>query len=91
MTATSKTETYYTIRKKVQCKLFTFEEAFVALAKIGSCPNLLNDDAGRWAVCFDGFQSVADIKATDITTTFFVDKKRWKPTPMKALLHALKD
>jgi hypothetical protein len=88
---TIKVETYYTILEKFHCKLFTFEEAFMALAKIGSCPNLLNDDAGRWAVCFEGMQTVPGKTASDINSHFFVEKKRWKSTPRKALLHALKD
>lgn len=52
----------------------------------GSCPGLINDDNGHWALVFDGFQSVAcGSKPVDVQTTFFVKAKDWRPTIRKAI------
>jgi hypothetical protein len=41
---------------------------------------LVNDDAGRWAVCGDGVQNVPDDDvATDISTSFFIAASDWMP------------
>lgn len=78
------------ILANVLAKTITFEQAFENLESIGFCPNLLNDDSGRWAVMFDGFQSMASFeKSEDITTTFFVESKYWQSSIYEALFYAL--
>lgn len=77
--------------KKIKLSKITFADAFVELSKNGTCPNLLNDDAGRWAVCFDGFQTVPSEETTDINTSFFVEKDKWKDSPTEALIYALEN
>lgn len=67
-----------------------FGEAFQLLSEAGYCANLLNDDAGRWAVRFDGYQTVPDPDIPiDITSTFIVHARDWKPDITAALTHAL--
>ena len=47
---------------------------------------LINDDAGRWAVSFDGMQNIPDNdKATFISTSFFIEANQWKPTIREAI------
>lgn len=52
---------------------------------------LISDDFGRWAVTSCGFQNVPDDinVPSDITTSFFVQAKDWKPTIREALNAAL--
>ena len=88
-------ETEETVREyilvMVVSKIYGVERAFEELADIGYCPALLNDDSGRWAVVFDGAQTIADDdKATDISTSFFVEADDWKDTIRRALLHSLR-
>ena len=54
-------------------------------AERGGCPNLLNDDAGHWAVVEDGMQTAPSDAPTDIQTTFWVEKHQWKNTVREAL------
>ena len=46
---------------------------------------LVSDDDGRWVVACDGFQSVTAGEAADIETTFFIEKRFWKPTIREAI------
>lgn len=47
---------------------------------------LINDDNGHWAFVGSGFQNVPmGKKAQDISTTFFIEKKDWKPSIRKAI------
>jgi hypothetical protein len=56
------------------------------LASLGCCPNLLNDDDGRWAVVDDGYQTInLNDEASDVKTSFFVEKEKWEDTIYKAL------
>ena len=56
------------------------------LVEKGSCPALVNDDAGRWALVSDGIQNCPDLdQPTDIHTTFFVEAEKWKPTIREAI------
>lgn len=53
---------------------------------------LINDDAGRWAVTWDGHQTLPDGKhATDITTTFFVEAWQWHGSIRAAIWAAMQD
>ena len=68
------------------------EQALQELCEIGYCPNLLNDDDGRWAVAFDGFQDVVmGDEAQDINTSFFVEAKQWHSNIRQALIIALSE
>ena len=52
----------------------------------GSCPALVNDDNGHWAVAESGFQNVVvGKKGQDVHTTFFISAKEWKPTVRQAI------
>ena len=55
----------------------------------GSCPGLINDDDGRWAVSFTGMQQAPSGKAEDLWTTFNVEKKEWKKTIRQAIIYAI--
>lgn len=49
---------------------------------------LINDDAGNWTVCGDGYQNISDENhkspsqgdPIDIQTTFFVEAANWHPS-----------
>jgi hypothetical protein len=78
------------ILKAYKNKSINFEVVMAELDKNGFCPNLLHDDAGRWAVAFDGYQTLnATKKAIDIQTSFFIEKKYWKRSIRGALIFAL--
>lgn len=78
------------IYEAYKAKSINFETAMSDLAAVGVCPNLLNDDAGRWAMAFDGYQTLNTTKRPiDITTSFMVEKKYWKKTIREALIFAL--
>ena len=59
-----------------------------AKASDGSCPGLINDDNGHWALSFEGTQNcpVGD-GVEDILTYFFVDAKDWKDSVRDAIDH----
>ncbi len=60
-------------------------------AKHGACPGLINDDNGRWAVAFSGFQNaVCGKEAQDVQSTFFVEAKQWRRTIRQAIDAAMK-
>ena len=46
---------------------------------------LVSDDAGNWAVSGDGVQNVPDDPPQDISTCFFIEKDRWKPSVREAI------
>ena len=81
--------TYKKILIAVKSKAITIDVAFEELSKLGYCPNLLNDDNGRWAVSFEGYQSVPDDEPSDIDTSFFVEAKYWKNSIYEALIYSL--
>lgn len=57
-----------------------------SLAHIGNSPNILYDDNGHFAICDEGFQTVAyGDEPIDIETSFFVPKEYWAPTIRGAL------
>ena len=77
---------------KIKNKELTVEQSLQELYEIGYCPNLLNDDAGRWAVAFDGMQSVGiGDEAKDVSTSFFVQAKQWHSNIRQALIIALSE
>ena len=57
-----------------------------SITKEGSCPGLINDDNGHWAVAEDGVQNcpMGD-EPVDIQTTFFIEAKDWHPTIREAI------
>lgn len=60
--------------------------------KNGACPAVINDDDGRWAVCFDGFQNVPIGEgAFDLHTTFFIEAKCFRNTIREAIDSAMSD
>jgi len=61
-------------------------------ASDGSCPALICDDNGHWAVAFDGMQNVPEgDDAQDIVTSFFIEKDGWFEDVRTALRAAYKD
>jgi len=52
---------------------------------------LVNDDAGRWSVSFDGMQNVPGEEPSDIQTTFFIEAAAWKPSIREAIQAAIDD
>ena len=53
---------------------------------------LVSDDNGHWALVFDGFQNVPIGKdATDIQTTFWVERDKWENTIRKAIDKGIKE
>ena len=80
------------ILAKTKNEELNVEQAFQELCEIGYCPNLLNDDDGRWAVVFDGMQSVVmGDEAEDVSTSFFVEAKQWHSNIRQALIIALSE
>jgi len=51
---------------------------------------LVNDDAGHWAVAFDGIQSVSADPPQDTDTSFFIEKDQWCSTIREAINKAIK-
>jgi len=69
-----------------------FDFIMEQIAKLGSCPNLLNDDNGNWAVSTDGYQNVVSgDDPQDVATHFFIEAKEWKKTPKEALKYFLEE
>lgn len=84
--------THEEILAKTKNEELSVEQALQELCEIGYCPNLLNDDDGRWAVAFDGFQDVVmGDEAQDINTSFFVESKQWHSNIRQALIIALSE
>ena len=46
---------------------------------------LVSDDFGSWAVVTEGVQNVPMNPPDDIQTTFWIEKKHWKPSVRAAL------
>jgi len=77
---------------KLYFEFLPFDFMMEQLAKLGHCPNLLNDDNGNWAISGDGFQNVViGDKPSDVDTHFFVQAGLWRNTPREALLCYLND
>lgn len=81
--------TWERVTKELQNGEITCEEALEALSSAGYSPNLLNDDGGRWALSFDGFQNTPDELPGDMSIMAFVEAKFWKPTIREAILFTL--
>jgi hypothetical protein len=81
-----------TILKRLSADKLNSEQALEALARIGYCPCLFNDDNGHWAISFDGFQSVpAGDAPDDISTYCWIEKKWWKDSIKEALIYSLEN
>lgn len=78
------------ILTKIKANQISIEQAFQELNNIGYCPALVNDDEGRWAVSFEGYQEVvlSDVPQ-DLHTSFFIEAKQWDSDIRKALIIAL--
>lgn len=79
------------IKEQLQDDKLTIEQAFQKLSNLGHCPNLLNDDSGRWAVSFEGFQNVVGDEPEDVHTSFFVEAEKWHKNIKEALLFSLNE
>ncbi len=80
------------IREDFKAGKINFREALYLLDVIGYAPNVLNDDNYRWAVCYDGFQTVPnDKEKKDIHTAFVIEKDQWQNSIEEALIYSLKD
>lgn len=85
-------DTYEKIKQRITSREINCEQGLEDLAKIGYCPNLMNDDNGHWAVKFDGFQNVPmGDEPDDIQSTCWIEKKCWKDSIYEALIFALED
>lgn len=64
-------------------------DAIEAAVDRGSCPGIINDDNGNWAVSEEGVQNVPDPNGPpiDIHTTFFISADKWKPSIREAINH----
>jgi len=81
-----------TLIKKLRSKKISLEEALNKLSKSGSCPCLLNDDNGHWAMTFEGFQSLPSGEdPEDIQTSFWIEKAQWHDDIIEALIYALEN
>jgi hypothetical protein len=64
---------------------------FVKWADAGYCPALVFDDDGRWAVVFDGDQSLPmEDGARDVHMSFMVYKGDWHASPQEAIDEAFR-
>jgi hypothetical protein len=80
------------ILKDYKDRVRTLEETLYNLSRLGSCPNLLYDDNGHWALVFDGFQTLCtEDKPIDIETTFWVKAEDWKDNIYDAVIWSLKE
>lgn len=57
----------------------------------GSCPGLINDDNGHWAVSDSGIQNVVTGAPKDVQTTFYIEAKMWRRTVRAAINAFLND
>jgi len=46
---------------------------------------LISDDGGRWVCTCEGMQNIPEEEASDIVTTFFIEKDKWKNTIREAI------
>jgi hypothetical protein len=61
-----------------------------SLARLGESPSILNDDAGNFSISGSIFQSIsADV--SDVSMSFFIEKKNWFKTIREALKHYLSE
>lgn len=65
------------------------EQALEWLDELGYAPNLVNDDAGRWAVSSDGFQAAPEEKPIDMNLVVMVEADQWKKSITEAVVHYL--
>ena len=67
-----------------------FEFIIEELTKLGWAPNLLNDDAGRFAITGEGMQNIPSPDAKiDMQLEFWVTKDHWHDTIREALNYYL--
>lgn len=52
---------------------------------------LVNDDYGHWAVAFDGTQNCLDNPPGDVTTSFWIQKEKWKDSIREAIDAAIEE
>jgi hypothetical protein len=55
------------------------------MVRKGSCPGLINDDNGHWAVSEAGIQNVVTGAPKDVQTTFFISAKQWRRSVRAAI------
>lgn len=71
------------------CDMKIAWEVVEHLANDGFCPALLNDDSGRWALSFEGIQSVSfGDEPVDVSTSFFVKSDMWCDSASLAICRA---
>lgn len=64
-------------------------ELVEAMVNEGSCPGLLYDDNGHWALAEEGMQNVPmEEKPEDVMTCFFVEAKDWNESAPLAICRA---
>lgn len=56
------------------------------LVERGSCPGIINDDKGHWAVSDTGHQSIQPGPGPDnVDTSFYVEAHEWRKTIREAI------
>ena len=78
--------------KLIEADKMGVEQAFEAFVNDGSCPALIYDDFGNWAVACQGYQSIPANpgEPDNIDSSFFIEKKQWEKTIKAALINFLK-
>jgi hypothetical protein len=80
------------IKRKSFPKQITDKQRINWLEEKGWGGALISDDNGKWAIVFDGFQNlVYGKKASDIQTTFLIQKKQWKNSVREAIDHFMQN
>ena len=79
------------IRKYVMDNLNILPVDFIveSLSDLGHAPNILYDDNGMFAVTSDSVQTVHAGDPVDMTMSFMVTKRFWKPSIREALVYYL--
>ena len=68
----------------------SLEELLESYAENGRCPLLLNDDAGHWALSFEGYQNVVmGDEPEDVQGSYMVEAEDWKDTIKEAVIHMI--
>lgn len=69
----------------------TDKELLDWLEKDGQGYGLISDDDKHWACLCDGVQNVPMSTPGDISTSFWIEKRHWKPTIREAIEDAIKN
>lgn len=85
------TATFEELLQQFKDRELTCEDLLTLLSELGYCPNLLNDDGGRWALTSDVYQSVPEKYPSDIESSFYVKKEYWKKSIREAVIFSLKN